>query len=57
VDFSILKMEEIRSSETSVYAPFTQRPIPEDDMVRTNSLSSQTRERERERERERKKER
>jgi hypothetical protein len=32
VDFSTLKMEAIRSSETSVHARSTQRHIPEDDI-------------------------
>jgi hypothetical protein len=33
VDFSTLKMESIRSSETSVDARSTQRHIPEDDIL------------------------
>jgi hypothetical protein len=36
-----LKMEEIRSSETSVYTRSTRRHIPEDDILQlNNSLSS-----------------
>jgi hypothetical protein len=33
VDFSTLKMEAIRSSETSIDARSTQRHIPEDDIL------------------------
>jgi hypothetical protein len=33
-DFSTLKMEAIRSSETSVYTRYTRRYIPEDGILR-----------------------
>jgi hypothetical protein len=38
MDFSTLKMEAIRSSETSVNARSTQRHIPEDDILLTHCV-------------------